>query len=259
MHSARVPIVVGNWKMNTDRAAAVALAMDVHTGASVLLGVETGIAPPLVYLDAVGTALRAAGSKLLLGAQNVSAEPNGALTGEVSVSMLKDLGVQLVLCGHSERRHIIGESDELVGRKVRAVLQGGLRCILCVGETLDERERGITDAVNERQIRAALSGVTTDQLPRLVVAYEPVWAIGTGKNATPLDAQSAHAKIRSVLADLFGQAAAAAIRVQYGGSMKPDNAKALIDQPDIDGGLIGGAALKAETFLPIVQAGIRPA
>lgn len=246
--------------MTQDRASAVGLATAVHqawaNGDLVGGGVEVGICPAFVHLDAVGAALRQMNSNVILGAQDVWTEPNGAFTGEVSLSMLADLGVKLVLCGHSERRHVIGETDELVGKKATAVLNAGLRCILCCGETLAEREAGATDKVNERQVRAGLANVKADQLDRLVIAYEPVWAIGTGRNATPQDAQAAHVKIRAVIASMFGPAAAAAMRIQYGGSMKPDNARALIDQPDIDGGLIGGAALKAEMFLPIVLAGV---
>ncbi len=256
MPSVRTPIVVGNWKMNTDRAGAVALALATDAGSRELTGVEVGVCPPLVYADAVAQALRGAGSRVIMGVQNVYHEGNGAFTGEVSVAMLKDLGVQLVICGHSERRHVIGESDELVGRKVAAVLNAGLRCILCVGETIQQREQGITDSVNERQLRAGLKDVSASHADRLVVAYEPVWAIGTGKNATPADAQAAHKAIRGVLASLYGPQIANTIRIQYGGSMKPDNARELIDQPDIDGGLIGGAALKADSFLPIVRAAV---
>lgn len=252
----RTPLVVGNWKMNTDRAGAVALALGVDAGARGLAGVEVGVCPPLVYADAVIRALRDAGSTVIPGVQNVYHEANGAFTGEVSVPMLKDLGVQAVICGHSERRHILGESDELVGKKVAAVLSAGLRCILCVGETLDQRGRGETNAVNERQLRAGLSGVTAVQAERLIVAYEPVWAIGTGRNATPGDAQSAHIAVRAVLGSIFGDRVAGATRILYGGSMKPDNARALIDQPDIDGGLIGGASLSAQPFLDIARAAV---
>lgn len=242
--------------MTQDRASAVALAMDIHRAWGNGTGVEVGVCPAFVHLESVASALRGAGSRMTLGAQDAWFEPNGAFTGEVSVSMLADLGVQLVLCGHSERRHVIGETDELVGKKVSAVLDAGLRCILCCGETLAEREAGKTDGVNERQIRAGLAGVKAEQLDRLVVAYEPVWAIGTGRNATPADAQAAHVRIRAVVGSMFGAGAAAGLRIQYGGSMKPDNARALIDQPDVDGGLIGGAGLKAETFLPIVLAAV---
>ncbi|MFM9957382.1 MAG: triose-phosphate isomerase [Phycisphaerales bacterium] len=252
----RLPIVVGNWKMTQDRARAVGLAMGVHQAWNERSGVEVGVCPAFVHLDAVGSALRQAKSSVLLGAQDVCPEPNGAFTGEVSLTMLIDLGVQMVISGHSERRHVIGESDELVGRKVSAVLNAGLRCILCCGEKLEEREAGQTDRVNERQVRAGLAGVKPEQLDRLVIAYEPVWAIGTGRNATPVDAQTAHVNIRRVLAGMFGETAASGLRIQYGGSMKPDNARVLIDQPDVDGGLIGGAALKAETFLPIVEAAL---
>lgn len=248
----RVPFVAGNWKMNGDRASAVALAKAVAAGNPG--GVDVAVCPPFVYLEAVGEALREAGGGVALGAQDVYFEKNGAFTGEISVAMLKDLGVRYVLAGHSERRHVIGESDDLVRRKVRAILDEGLECILCIGEKIEERRAGKTDAVNERQVRTALAGVPAEHLGRLTIAYEPVWAIGTGATATPADAQDAHAKIRALLASLQGRTVADAMRIQYGGSMKPDNATELMKQPDIDGGLIGGASLKAPDFLAIVKA-----
>lgn len=253
---ARKPIVGGNWKMNTARRSALDLALETSRLAAEPLrrGVEVAVFPPFVYLDAVGAALRDAGSTVLLGAQDVFHETSGAFTGEISAEQLRDVGASIVLTGHSERRHVIGESDELVGRKTRAALGAGLRVILCVGETLEQRERGETDYVNERQLRAGLEGVGAPDLDRVVVAYEPVWAIGTGRNASPADAQAAHAQIRRVLFELYGVGVAGQVRVQYGGSVKPDNAGELFAQPDVDGGLIGGASLKAADFAAICAA-----
>lgn len=253
----RKPFVGGNWKMNLDAAASRTLADDLARAvASERLDSKCDIAvfPPFVYIRHVHHVLRERSSSIMLGAQDVWPEPNGAFTGEVSTAMLKDCGVQVVLTGHSERRHVIGETDELVNRKTRAALDAGLQVIVCIGEKLEEREAGKTDAVNERQLRAGLAGVKADQLSRLTIAYEPVWAIGTGKNATPGDAQDAQKKCRGVLAGMFGGDAAAEIRIQYGGSMKGSNATALLAQPDVDGGLIGGASLKAEEFLTILRA-----
>lgn len=251
----RVPFVAGNWKMNTDGASAVALAEAVAAGCAALGSrVDVAVCPPFVYLDAVGTALKRSGAAVGLGAQDAYFQSSGAFTGEISAGMLADVGVRHVIIGHSERRHILGETDELVQKKTHAVLNAGLSCILCVGETIDERRAGRTDAVNERQVRSALAGLSAASLARLTIAYEPVWAIGTGVTATPDDAQDAHARIRAVLASMFDRAVAESVRIQYGGSMKPDNARELMAQPDIDGGLIGGASLKAPDFLAIVRA-----
>ena len=248
----RTPFVGGNWKMNTDRAGAVELATGVAEQLKGLDGVEAAVFVPFPYLLPVGEAL--AGSGVKLGAQDVSDQRNGAFTGEVSTDMLKDCGVTVVLAGHSERRHVIGECDELVNHKVKASLEAGLEVILCVGEKLEEREAGETDVVNERQIKAGLTGVSAKDMSRVTIAYEPVWAIGTGKTATPEDAQSAHAAIRALLIELYDEGVANAIRIQYGGSMKPGNAADLLAQRDIDGGLIGGASLKVADFAQIVQA-----
>ncbi len=248
----RTPFVGGNWKMNTDRASGVSLARAVAEGTTACKGVEVAVFPPFPYLAAIAETLR--DSPVSLGAQDLYHEKSGAFTGEVSAAMLLDCGVSTVLTGHSERRHVIGESDDLVNRKTRAALDAGLTCVLCIGETLDQRERGETDAVNERQLRAGLAGVGAERAARLVIAYEPVWAIGTGRNATPADAQDAHAKVRAVLASVFPPQVAASVRVIYGGSLKPDNAEALLDRPDVDGGLVGGASLSAADFCAIVLA-----
>jgi len=253
MPAARRPFVGGNWKMNTMRRTAAALARAVGEAAPAE-ELDVWVFPPFVYLDIVGDQLRGAKKGVALGAQDVYHEPDGAFTGEVSTSMLQDIGVGGVLAGHSERRHVIGEDDALVGKKVRAILDAGFTCVLCVGETLEQREAGKTDAVNEGQLRAALQDLPSNLWSRLVVAYEPVWAIGTGRTATPDDAQRAHEAIRSVLAGFGSDQVAASTRIVYGGSVKPGNAADLFAQPDIDGGLIGGASLEASDFIAICEA-----
>ena len=244
--------VAGNWKMNTGRAEGVALARAVAAAVPAGFGVDVLVAPPFPYLIPVGEAL--AGSGVLLGAQNASHENPGAFTGEVAVEMLKDAGCHYAILGHSERRQILKETDELIGKKVVAAITKGLEVILCVGETLDERDAGETERVLATQLAGCLANVAADQMAKLVIAYEPVWAIGTGRNATPEQAQSAHAFIRGWLAERFGSGVGAATRIQYGGSVKPDNAATLLGQPDVDGALVGGASLKAELFLPIIEA-----
>ncbi|MGE3107689.1 MAG: triose-phosphate isomerase [Phycisphaerales bacterium] len=261
--STRRPIVGGNWKMNTDRESAAGLARQVAADLvrdGALSSVDVAVFPPFPYLVEVGQALRGAGAAILLGAQDFYFEKNGAFTGEVSLEMLADCGVSIVLVGHSERRHVIGETDQLLNRKVLAALgatnkanAAGFTCVLCVGETLAQREAGETNTVNERQIRAGLKGVSPEQMSRVVIAYEPVWAIGTGRTATPADAREAHANIRRVLADMFGDAIGDRTRVQYGGSVNASNASGLFAQPGVDGGLIGGASLKAAEFGAIVR------
>jgi triosephosphate isomerase len=244
----RISFVAGNWKMNPTKAAAVELAKAVAKDAPTNL--DVGVAPPFVYLDAVAAAL--AGSKVLLGAQDCYFEKNGAFTGEISVDMLKDLHVKFCLTGHSERRHVLGEPPALVSRKAEAVYDGGLTLIHCVGEKLEERDANKTLEV----VRAQLNELNKkmDDPNRVVIAYEPVWAIGTGRNATDAQAQEVHAFIRQTLAQMWNQDYADRVRIQYGGSMKPDNAKGLLAQPDVDGGLIGGAALKPDSFLAILNA-----
>lgn len=245
---SRTTYIAGNWKMNTSKAEAVKLAADL---AAALKG-KSGkymVGVPFVYLDAVGQALK--GSNILLGAQDCAATDNGAHTGEVSCKMLKDVGCKAVIIGHSERRHEIGESDALINLKVRKALSEGLEVVLCIGELLSEREAGMAESVCAFQLSAGLSGVTAEEMKRVTIAYEPVWAIGTGKTATPLDAEEIHKFCRAHIATLYGQSVADETIIQYGGSMKAANAKELLAQSDIDGGLIGGASLKAETFLPI--------
>ena len=246
----RTKFVAGNWKMNTNKASAVALATAVAKGTPAS-GVQVGIAVPFVYLDAINAAI--ANTPLLLGAQDAYFEKDGAFTGEISLAQLQDVGVKFVLTGHSERRHVLHESPKLVGKKAAAIYAASLTLIHCVGEKLEERDANQTLAVCDRQLEELKPADITDPR-RLVIAYEPVWAIGTGRTATDAQAQEVHAFIRQTLAKMWNQDFADNVRIQYGGSMKPDNAKGLLTQPDVDGGLIGGAALKPDTFLAIVNA-----
>ncbi len=265
MNARRIPCVGGNWKMNTERASARALAEAISAGVSAppVAGPAAGgqpiaervdiiVFPPFPYLESVGETLGQ--RSVMLGAQDVSAEDGGAFTGQVSANMLADLGVQAVLVGHSERRHGLGETDDLLARKTRIALDYGLIVTLCIGETLAERRAHEHLAVLERQLREGLADVEADDLGQIILAYEPVWAIGTGNTATPADAQAAHAHVRGVLAAIFGEPAAQALRILYGGSMNAANAAELLRQPDIDGGLIGGASLKPADFLAIAAA-----
>ncbi len=249
----RTKYIAGNWKMHKTVAEATALAGALAKALGDVRDRRVMVAPPFTALAAVRQAL--AGSPILLGAQNAAPELEGAHTGEVSVRMLKDVGASVVILGHSERRHVYGETDALVNRKVALALSQGLEVILCVGETLDERQSGVTERVVETQVTAGLAGVVAAGLARLTIAYEPVWAIGTGKNATPADADAVHRFIRTVLARLYGAGAAEAMTIQYGGSVKPDNASELLSMANIDGALVGGASLKVETFVPIVRHG----
>ncbi len=239
--------------MNTSKVSAIELAKAIAVGAP--KSVDVGVAPPFVYIDAVGQAI--AGSNVLLGAQDCYCEKNGAFTGEISCEMLKDLGVKFCLAGHSERRHVINEPGELVARKAATIYGNGLTLIHCVGEKLEERDAGQTLAVVQRQVDELDVSKIADP-DRLVIAYEPVWAIGTGRNATDAQAQEVHAYIRQSLGKKWNKDFADRVRIQYGGSMKPENARGLIGQQDVDGGLIGGAALKADSFLAIVNAAAQP-
>jgi triosephosphate isomerase (TIM) len=248
---SRKLFIAGNWKMNTTKAEAVELANGLKDALGSETNVDLAVFPPFVYLDAVTAVLK--DTPIAVGGQNMFYEDNGAFTGEISSAMLKDIGCDLVLLGHSERRHVIGETDELINRKVLKALGDGLDVILAIGELLEERESGKTDEVNTRQVKLGLEGVSKADMANVTIAYEPVWAIGTGKTATPEMAQETHAMIRGLLADLYDQDVAEATRIQYGGSMKPANAKDLLAQTDIDGGLIGGAALKADSFAGIVS------
>ena len=247
---ARKYFIAGNWKMHKTRAEAAALAKELV--AALADGKHKYlVAPSFTALETVAAVVK--GSNILLGAQNCAAEEEGAHTGEVSVLQLKDLGVGTVILGHSERRHLYKEDDGLVNRKVSLALKHGFDVILCVGELLEEREAGKAEAVCRRQTVEGLKGVSAADLQRVTIAYEPVWAIGTGKTATPDDADAIHAYIRKVIAEIYSPAAAENIVIQYGGSVKPDNAAALMAKENIDGALVGGASLKADTFIPIAR------
>jgi triosephosphate isomerase len=248
----RRKLVAGNWKMNTTLAEAKALAAAVAHGVGASTKAEVAVCPPYLWIPAVAEALK--GSPVALGAQDVSWETKGAFTGEVSPGMLLEAGCKYAIIGHSERRHILGESDSNINHKVHTALEAGLHVILCMGETLAERDRNLQERVFQRQVYAALAGLTDEQFHRLVIAYEPVWAIGTGRTATPEQAQEAHRFIRSKLSVMFGEVIAAATPILYGGSVTPETAPGLFSQPDVDGGLVGGASLKADAFLKIVAA-----
>jgi len=247
--------VVGNWKMHTTTAEARQLAQAIADGVGMEDRVSVAICPPFPYLALVGEILK--DSHVALGAQNLYPEKEGAFTGEVSPTMLLDLGCKYVLLGHSERRHKLGESDTFINHKVRVALAADLDVILCVGETLDQREADQTEAVLDRQLIQGLAGLSADTLPRLTIAYEPLWAIGRpGHGATPQQAQEAHAVIRRRFGQMFGESSAQTLAIQYGGSVKPENAAALLSRHGVDGALIGGASLRADQFLAIVRAGI---
>ena len=250
----RKKFVAGNWKMYTTAASAQQLARGIVEGLGKEERVSVAVCPPFPYLAQVGQAIQ--GSKVMLGAQNLYPEKEGAFTGEVSPAMLLDVGCKWVILGHSERRHKLGETDAFINQKVKAALAAGLHVIFCIGETLPERQGVQHEAVFDRQVTNGLAGVPEEALPRLVVAYEPVWAIGTGLNATPEQAQEAHAFIRRRFGAMFGEKQAQSLLIQYGGSVKADNAASLLGQPDVDGALVGGASLKAEQFLAIVRAGV---
>ncbi len=248
----RKKLIAGNWKMNKTTADAVALAHDIVVAAGTQSGVDIVICPPFTSLEGVAKAID--GSLVKLGAQNMHFEDSGAFTGEVSAPMLRALFVTHVILGHSERRTLFGETDELVNKKVLSALKNQLRPILCVGEVLAEREAGATLRVVQAQTERGLEGVSKELATNVTIAYEPVWAIGTGKVATTEQAQEVHGFIRGLLTKLYGEAAAQRVRILYGGSMKPANAPQLLAQKDIDGGLIGGASLEARSFLELVRA-----
>ncbi len=250
--SVRKYLIAGNWKMNKTASEAGDLVQELLLDVGRATDVTVAVCPPFTCLESVGRALE--GSTVKLGAQNMHPEKSGAFTGEISADMLRTLFVNYVILGHSERRQYFSETDAFINKKVLAAFEGNLSPILCVGETLAERETGKTLEVVKRQIDGGLKGVTAAHADKLVIAYEPVWAIGTGKTATPGMAQEAHGAIRLLLNGQLGVAAAAKVRILYGGSMKADNAEALLAQPDIDGGLVGGASLEARSFVKIVQA-----
>jgi triosephosphate isomerase len=239
--------------MNLNRSDALDLAKSLAESTTAN-SVDVLVCPSNVYLDAVSGAVN--GSNVALGAQDVYFESNGAFTGETSTEMLTDIGCTFVILGHSERRNVIGESDDLINKKVKAVLAAGLTPVLCVGELLEEREAGKTMEVVTAQFEGSLAGIEESDVRKTVIAYEPVWAIGTGKTATPEQAQEVHADLRKLLADRYNQETADAVRILYGGSVKPDNAAMLMSQCDIDGALVGGAALKPDSFKAIIDASI---
>ena len=247
----RTPVIAGNWKLFKTIAEATALVNDLKPLVATTAGVEIVVAPVFTALSRVADAV--AGSNIRLAAQDCFWEEEGAFTGEVAPKLLKDAGCSHVIIGHSERRQYFGETDESVNQKAKAAIGAGLTAIVCVGETLAEREADKTFAVIETQLRGGLAGFSAEALGRVVIAYEPVWAIGTGKTATDAQAQEVHAFIRGLVGQLFGQPVADGIRILYGGSVKPDNVKGLMTQPDIDGALVGGASLKADSFAAIVN------
>jgi triosephosphate isomerase len=250
----RTKFIAGNWKMYTSAASARQLAQAVVQGVGTDSRVKVALCPPFPYLLTVAEVVK--GSPVLLCAQNVFPEKEGPFTGEVGTSMLLDCGCRYVIIGHSERRHVLGETDAFINRKIHAALAVGLRVVLCVGETLAEREGNRTEHVLDTQLTAGLAGLQPAALEALVIAYEPVWAIGTGRNATPQQAEQAHAHIRRRLGELFGEEVAGRLPIGYGGSVKPENAAAILHEPDVDGALVGGASLKADQFLAIVRAAL---
>ncbi len=245
----------GNWKMHKTIGEALALVESLKDGLPQADSVEVVVAPPFTALSAMGAALKE--TSIQLAAQNLHWADQGAYTGEISPNMLRDVGCRYVLIGHSERRHWFKETDSVINQKIQASLRAGLQPVFCVGETLEEREAGLVETVLSRQIREGFQGISAEQAASGVIAYEPVWAIGTGKTATPEMAQAVHAFIRGLLTDLFDKRVASDKRIVYGGSVTPETTRGLLAQPDIDGGLVGGASLKAESFIAIIQESIK--
>jgi triosephosphate isomerase len=251
MNKERKLIIAGNWKMNKTVAEALALVSNLKLALANIREVDIVVCPPFTALESVSKAIL--DSSLRLGAQNMSEQNFGAFTGEICAGMLKEFSVRYVILGHSERRQYQKESNALISRKAAAVHAASLKPIVCVGETLEEREGGQTEKVLETQVRGSLAGLTKEQMIETIIAYEPVWAIGTGKTATTQQAQDAHAFIRSLVAKVFDEAVAKKVRIQYGGSVKPANARELMGQPDVDGALVGGASLEQRSFADIIK------
>ena len=247
----RLPFMAGNWKMNKTTGEAIDLVRELKAAISGVKGVEVAVAPPFTALYAVCKELE--GSSIRLAAQNLYWEEKGAFTGEVSPLMLKEVGCHYVIIGHSERRQFFGETDETVNRRIKAALAQGLKVIFCIGETLKEKEGGKTFSVIERQVEDGLKNLSDKEMKNMVIAYEPVWAIGTGKTATPGQAEEVHRFIRGKIEKLYSREVSEEIRIQYGGSVTPENIKGLMEQANIDGALVGGASLKAESFSKIVR------
>jgi triosephosphate isomerase (TIM) len=248
----RIPVIAGNWKMHKTTQEARDLARGIKAGAGKLSHCQVVLAPPFTALSTVASEIR--GSELILSSQNVHWEPKGAFTGEISVPMLEEIGCGMAIVGHSERRQYFGETDATVNRRVKAILKSAkLKAIVCIGETLDQREAGIYHQVITQQLAGSMDGLTRQDLLRIILAYEPVWAIGTGRTASPETAQEVHEAIRGWILQKFGDETAQSVRVLYGGSVKPDNIDDLMRQPDIDGALVGGACLETDSFLRIIH------
>lgn len=248
----RTKIVAGNWKMNNDLNASINLISEIKNELNKRnFRTSVIICPPFTSLETASTLLK--GTSIFLGAQNMHFETNGAFTGEISPLMLKSVGCEYVIIGHSERRTIFNESNQMINHKIRSAVKNGLKPIFCIGETLEEREKNNTFIVIEKQIREGLEGLNESDLATLIIAYEPVWAIGTGRNATPEQAQEVHKFIRQLVAETISPSFSQNLIIQYGGSVKPENSKELMSQPDIDGALVGGACLKSDSFLKIIE------
>jgi triosephosphate isomerase len=246
----RKSIIAGNWKMNNDLNESQKLVSEILNGLGSDDKCEVIVCPPFTSLSEVHSLVK--NSVVKLGAQNMYYEDNGAFTGEISAGMLKSVGCEYVIIGHSERRTIFGESDQLINSKIKKAISSGLKVIFCIGESLTEREEGITNDVVKKQLVKGLENIASEEFEKVIIAYEPIWAIGTGKTATPEQAQNVHFYIREMIKSLYSKDAAEKVIIQYGGSVKPDNASTLLSQPDIDGALIGGACLKADSFLSII-------
>lgn len=250
MVNMRKTIIVGNWKMYPTIQEAIGLVRILKEKVGESTEVEIGVCPPFVYLLPVGEIIK--DSSIKLGAQNCHWEPRGAFTGEISAEMLKEIGCSYVIVGHSERRHLMGETNEIINKKIKAALRAGLNPIFCIGELLEDRQEGKTESVLRRQLEEGLDGIASEEFQKIIIAYEPVWAIGTGKTATPQQAEQTHFFIREFLARLINENAARNIRIMYGGSVKPENIKEIICQPNVDGALVGGASLEVDSFLQII-------
>jgi len=246
----RKKVIAGNWKMNNDISESQNLVSGIISGLGNDTKCDVIVCPPFTSLSEVNTLIK--DTPVKLGAQNMHYEDSGAFTGEISNSMLKSVGCEYVIIGHSERRTIFWENDEMINKKIKKALESGLKVIFCIGESLAQREEGVTNDVVKKQIVNGLMNVTSDDLKNIIIAYEPIWAIGTGKTATPEQAQEVHSFIRGVIEEFYSKESAENLQIQYGGSVKPENAATLLSQPDIDGALVGGACLKADSFLSII-------